>query len=374
MAAIVFDHVSKRYGALPAVDDLCLEIRDKEFFVILGPSGAGKTTTLKMVAGIEPATGGTILLNGRPINHLPPEKRDVAMVFESYALYSHLTVFENIAFPCGAPGKSRPQAAVEAEVQRIAGLLGLGELLDRRPSQLSGGQRQRVALGRSLIRQPAVFLMDEPLSHLDAKIRTQMRAELKHLRESINTTILYVTHDYSEALSLADRIAFLYAGRIQQVGTPHDIYHRPANRHIAESLGDPPMNFLDGVLWAADGRVTLHTQGRSLPLPAAWAESLRPWNGCDLSIGIRPQHLRLLRASPGGEFALPGRVFVQETLGDDNLVSVVPDRPTVEQPVLMVLTEPNRVFPRDGPVHFTWQADQMHLFAKDTGQRLPGPA
>jgi multiple sugar transport system ATP-binding protein len=365
MPDIVFEHVCKRYGGHEAICDLSLEIRDGEFFVILGESGAGKTTTLKMAAGVEPVTSGTIRLGGRPIQDLPPEERDCAMVFETYALYPHLSVYQNIAFPLRAPGRGIPNDQIDASVLRVARMLGIEPYLDRRPGALSGGQRQRVALGRALVRRPAVFLLDEPLSHLDARLRNRMRTEIKTMRESFGTTILYVTHDYSEALALGDRIAILHQGRVQQVGTPAQVYHRPRNRIVAESLGDPPMNFLSG-------KLTLNTEGPAfeaavcrIPLPAGGR--MQAGSGREVCLGIRPQHLRLERTRPDGPFNLPAKVFVCELLGDHALVSVrVGDR------LFMVWGAPDRTYGMDEPVYLTWSPEHMYLFGEDAGETLLG--
>ena len=274
MADIVLEHVRKCYGDHEVIHDLSLEIRDREFFVILGESGAGKTTTLKMIAGVEPVTSGAILFNGQPIQNLTPEERDCAMVFETYALYPHLSVYENIAFPLRAPGRRMPEDQIDQAVLSVARILGIDAFLDRRPAALSGGQRQRVALGRALVRQPAVFLMDEPLSHLDARLRNEMRTEIKAMRESFGTTIVYVTHDYSEALALGDRIAILHQGRIEQVGTPSQVFRRPLNRLVAESLGDPPMNFLTGTITLDQNR-SVFTSGELANSPACEPSTAR---------------------------------------------------------------------------------------------------
>ena len=367
MAEIVFQDVCKYYGDLQAIENMNLHIRDKEFFVILGPSGAGKTTTLKMVAGVEPISRGIISINGQVINTFPPERRNVAMVFESYALYSHLSVYENIAFPFYAPGvKKHSDTEANAHVKKIASLLRIDNLLERKPSELSGGQRQRVALGRALVREPDVFLMDEPLSHLDANIRQQMRSELKNLSETINTTIIYVTHDYNEALALSDRMVFLNRGHIEQVGTPNDVYHKPANRFIAESLGDPPMNFLAGKLVDFQGKI--HFRGLEkeflIPLPAGIKTSLKSSLGKNVSIGIRPRHIAPMKKQ-GGEFNFRGKVLIQKILGDDGILSV-----SVGENLFMILTEPDMTFSMDETVYLTWDPSEMNYFSQDTGVNL----
>ena len=363
MADIAFQHVRKCYGDHEAICDLNLEIRDREFFVILGESGAGKTTTLKMIAGVEPLTSGAILLNGRQIQNLTPENRDCAMVFETYALYPHLSVHENIAFPLRAPGRRMPDDQIDQAVLRVARTLGIDAFLDRRPEALSGGQRQRVALGRALVRQPAVFLMDEPLSHLDARLRNEMRTEIKAMRESFGTTIVYVTHDYSEALALGDRIAILHQGRVEQVGTSSQVFHRPLNRLVAESLGDPPMNFLTGAITFDQNRSIFTVGSWQIPLPSS--PRLREYVGKEVCLGLRPQHLRLDRARPDTPFCIPSKLFVQERLGDHAVASVV-----VGDRLFMALCEADQVYNLDEPLYLAWASEHMYLFSEDTGETL----
>ena len=363
MAIIVFQNVRKRYGDHEAIRDLSLEIRDREFFVILGESGAGKTTILKMIAGVEPVTSGTILLNGRPIQNLTPEERDCAMAFETYALYPHMSVYENIAFPLRSPGRRIPENQIEQTVLRVARTLGIDPFLDRRPAALSGGQRQRVALGRALVRQPAAFLMDEPLSHLDARLRNEMRTEIKAMRESFGTTIVYVTHDYSEALALGDRIAVLHQGRIEQVGTPSQVFRRPVNRLVAESMGDPPMNFLAGAIAWDQSRALFAAGDVRIPLPDS--SRLRGCVGKEVCLGLRPQHIRLERDWPDTPFSLPSKLFVQELLGDRAVISV-----TVEGRVFTALCKADQAYGIDEHLYLTWAPEHMYLFLKDTGETL----
>jgi len=243
MAEIRFEKVEKRFGDIVVVRELDLTAYDGEFFTFVGPSGCGKSTLLNIIAGLEPVTGGRIFFDGAVVNDFTPKERDVAMVFQSYALYPHMTVYKNIAFPLAI--KKTAKETIDREVRKVAGLLGLEELLSRKPKELSGGQRQRVALGRAIIRRPKVFLMDEPLSNLDARLRVDMRAELKRLHHELKITTIYVTHDQSEALSLSDRIAVLYRGEVQQCGTPREVYSKPANIFVAGFIGSPPMNFVD---------------------------------------------------------------------------------------------------------------------------------
>ena len=363
MADIVLEHVRKCYGDHDAIHDMSCEIRDREFFVILGESGAGKTTVLKLIAGVEPVTSGSILLNGRPIQNLTPEKRDCAMVFETYALYPHLSVYDNIAFPLRAPKRQTPDNQIDQAVLRVARTLGLDPFLDRKPAALSGGQRQRVALGRALVRQPAVFLMDEPLSHLDARLRNEMRTEIKAMRESFGTTIVYVTHDYSEALALGDRIAIVHRGRVEQVGTPSQVFRRPLNRLVAESLGDPPMNFLTGTITIDQNQSMLATGDWRIPLPES--PRIRGSFGKEVCLGLRPQHIRLERDRPDTPFSLSSKFFVQELLGDRAVVSVaVGDR------LFMALCKADQTYGLDEPLYLAWAPEHMYLFLEDTGETL----
>jgi multiple sugar transport system ATP-binding protein len=363
VADIAFRHVRKFYGDHEAIRDLSLEIRDREFFVILGESGAGKTTTLKMIAGVEPVTSGAILLNGQPIQNLTPEERDCAMVFETYALYPHLSVYENIAFPLRAPGRRIPDNRIDQSVLRVARILGIDPFLDRKPAALSGGQRQRVALGRALVRQPAVFLMDEPLSHLDARLRNEMRTEIKAMRESFGTTIVYVTHDYSEALALGDRIAILHRGRVQQVGTPSQVFRRPANRLVAESLGDPPMNFLEGTITLDKNQSAFASGNWRIPLPENLR--LREYIGKEVCFGLRPQHIRLERARPDTPFSLPSKLFMQEPRGDHGVASV-----SVGDRLFTVLCKADQTYSLDDPIFLAWAPEHVYLFLEETGETL----
>ncbi|HET9554050.1 MAG TPA: sn-glycerol-3-phosphate ABC transporter ATP-binding protein UgpC, partial [Anaeromyxobacteraceae bacterium] len=260
MAAVVLSDVTKRFGETRVIEGLDLEIRDGEFMVLVGPSGCGKSTALRMVAGLEDATSGTISIGGRVVNDVPPKDRDIAMVFQSYALYPHMTVRQNLAF--GLEIRKTPRAEAERQIAEAAQILGIGQLLDRKPKELSGGQRQRVALGRAIVRRPAVFLFDEPLSNLDAKLRVQMRAEIKKLQARLGVTAVYVTHDQVEAMTMGHRIAVLQAGKLQQVGAPLEVYERPANLFVAAFIGTPPMSFIEVV--PRGGGAELAARGFSL--------------------------------------------------------------------------------------------------------------
>jgi multiple sugar transport system ATP-binding protein len=299
--------VGKQFQQVAALVDLNLTVPDGTFLVLLGPSGCGKTTALRIAAGLEQPTSGRLLLGGQDVTEVPPRRRDVAMVFQSYALYPHLTVGENIAYPLRVRKVPKPERAGQA--QRVADLLDIGTLLDRKPRQLSGGQRQRVALARAIIRQPSVFLMDEPLSNLDAQLRTQMRAELKHLQRQLAVTTLYVTHDQVEAMTMADQVAVLRHGRLQQLATPQQLYARPANLFVATFCGSPPMNVLAGEL--ADGRFTR---------PEGAIEARTPAGRGPVKLGFRPEHARL--AAAGAPGSLPAEVYAVEPLGNETLVAL----------------------------------------------------
>jgi ABC-type sugar transport system ATPase subunit len=304
MARVAFDRVSKVFAADSiAVDDLTLEVEDGEFMILVGPSGCGKTTALRMIAGLEKATSGQIQIGDAVVNHVPPRDRDIAMVFQNYALYPHMTVYENLAF--GLKERRTPKAEVQRRVREISEMLSLAELLKRRPAQLSGGQRQRVAMGRALVREPKVFLLDEPLSNLDAKLRVQMRAELKRLHGQLGITTIYVTHDQVEAMTLGDRIAVMSAGRLQQLGPPQDVYDYPANLFVAGFIGSPPMNLLRG--GANGGRIAAGT-----------FEMIRPGTpDGDVVIGVRPEAFVLGREDlPVIEVVID----VVEPLGDEIIV------------------------------------------------------
>src|SRR5512141_2921770 len=295
MARIEFKSVTKRYaGDVIAVDDLKLEIRDKEFVVLLGPSGCGKSTTLNMIAGLEDVTEGELWFDDQIVNALPPHKRDVAMVFQSYALYPHKSVYDNIAF--GLRMRKVAAAEIDRRVRDAAAKLEISHLLTRRPSQLSGGQRQRVALGRAMVRQPAVFLMDEPLSNLDAALRISMRAEIKHLHNAMQTTFVYVTHDQAEALTLADRIVVMKDGVIQQIGNPDDVYERPRNMFVASFLGNPAINYLEGTIERGGASPVFRRGALSITLPPKLAARVVAREGQELVLGLRPEDV-----CPAGE-------------------------------------------------------------------------
>jgi len=321
MGRLTLKNVTKRFGDVAAATNVTVEIPDGEFAVIVGPSGCGKTTLLRMVAGLERPTVGTIALDGRVLNALPPRERNVAMVFQDYALYPHMTVFGNMAF--GLEARKMPKAEICDRVERVGAMLGIGALLRRRPGELSGGQRQRVAMGRAIVREPALFLFDEPLSNLDAKLRVQMRGEIRRLCKDLGTTALYVTHDQVEAMTMADRIVVMNEGRVRQVGTPEEVYNRPADRFVAGFIGSPPMNFLEGSIARTGGRWTFAGEKATVPIPAQLGEANGEGPAC---FGIRPEAFQAVSGAAASEapelLEIPGKVSLSELIGRERLLTV----------------------------------------------------
>jgi len=348
---------SSRLGSQVAVDGLNLEVRSGEFLVVLGPSGCGKTTTLRLIAGLEQADVGRIWLGDRDITQLEPRDRDVAMVFQSYALYPHLTVEENIAFPLRI--RAVPREAAAQRVREAAAKLGLGRLLDRRPRALSGGERQRVALARAIVRQPNAFLMDEPLSNLDAQLRLETRGELKRLQHELGVTTVYVTHDQAEAMTLAHRVAVLSGGILQQLDTPVNVYNQPMNLFVAGFLGSPPMNLLQGVLDPSGG----FTMDDNVQWPMNGA-CLQP-PGKRLVMGIRPEHVRLQTAPAPGTVA--GRVYVTEPADNENLVVV-----KLGQQSLTARVSADTGLEYDQEVWVSAPPARLHFFEQASGRRMTG--
>ncbi|HEY2953778.1 MAG TPA: sn-glycerol-3-phosphate ABC transporter ATP-binding protein UgpC [Candidatus Eisenbacteria bacterium] len=316
MPGLDLQHVTKSYGRpAPAVDDVSLQVMDGELLVLVGPSGCGKSTLLRMIAGLETVTGGEIRIGERVVNDVAPRDRDIAMVFQNYALYPHMTVFDNLAF--GLRRRKTPAPEVDRRVREIAEMLGLQPHLARKPRELSGGERQRVALGRAMARHPQVFLFDEPLSNLDAQLRGQMRVEIKRLHQRVKATMIYVTHDQVEAMTLGDRIAVLKAGVLQQVADPFTLYRRPMNQFVAGFIGSPPINLFAASV-ARDGPLALEAGGVAFPAPPALAPRLAALRGKAVRIGVRAEDLTLAATEPGG--ALEGRVELCEPMGGEALV------------------------------------------------------
>jgi ABC-type sugar transport system ATPase subunit len=335
MASVTYEHVTKRFDGTVAVSDLMIEVADGEFLVLVGPSGCGKSTALRMLAGLEEVSEGRILIGDRVVNRLAPGARDVAMVFQSYALYPHMTVYDNLAF--GLRNKNFPKREIDERVRRAAAILALDPLLKRKPKQLSGGQRQRVALGRAIVREPEAFLMDEPLSNLDAQLRVATRAEILKLQRNLDTTTIYVTHDQVEAMTMGDRIAVMDQGVLQQIGTPEELYTRPDNAFVAGFIGSPAMNLVPAGAVGANGNGTI--------------------------AGFRPEHLRV--GGNGGGLAFPARVEVIEYLGDEQLVHLDKDGTSIQAklPVEERVTTGEQLT-------FSVRPEKLHLFDAESGRRL----
>jgi multiple sugar transport system ATP-binding protein len=362
-SSVVLHDVAKRYGDNPPViTGINLEIQEHEFMVLVGPSGCGKSTLLRMVAGLEEITSGTIEIGGRVVNDVPPKDRDIAMVFQSYALYPHMNVRENLEF--GLKIRGTPAAEIDRMVNDAANILGLEGLLERRPKDLSGGQRQRVALGRAIVREPAVFLFDEPLSNLDAKLRVQMRAEIKKLQHRLQVTSIYVTHDQVEAMTMGNRIALLDKGKLQQVGTPLDVYETPQNVFVANFIGTPPMNFVRATV--TDGGSGLGANGIKLPAPAAARAALASRVGKQVIVGVRPENVVAPgRPTRGATTALELTVDLVETLGDE----VVIHAHQGEDQIAFKM-DPHHTPEFGGKVTALVEVDRLHLFDADTQQRI----
>jgi multiple sugar transport system ATP-binding protein len=340
MAEVVFDHVDKVYdNNVKAVHELSLEIHDGEFLVLVGPSGCGKTTALRMVAGLEEISDGTITIGGRVVNDLTPKERDIAMVFQNYALYPHLTVAENIAF--GLRLRKEPKKTINEKIEWAGKLLGLTDYLGRRPKELSGGQRQRVAMGRAIVREPQVFLMDEPLSNLDAKLRVQMRAEIAKIQHSVGVTTIYVTHDQIEAMTMGDRVAVMRKGELQQLGAPQALYDNPENLFVASFIGSPAMNLVEGEVGRSNGDFRVRLGEQELPIPAGVASKrpgLADYVDRTVAVGIRPEHMEDASLEADGKPRLRGRVVVTEALGSEVLAHVeVAAKPLSAEEVIEVV-------------------------------------
>src|SRR6266852_2495204 len=320
MANVVMHGLNKKYDEVHAVIDVNLDIHDKEFVVLVGPSGCGKTTTLRMVAGLESITSGRILIDDTVVNDLAPMDRDIAMVFQNYALYPHMSVYDNMAF--GLKMRKYDRAEIRKRVQEAAEILGIEDYLKRKPRQLSGGQRQRVALGRAIVRHPRVFLFDEPLSNLDAKLRVQMRVELKKLHERLGTTAIYVTHDQVEAMTLGDRVVVMRDGWVQQVGDPMELYNDPANLFVAGFIGSPAMNFATVRIAAENGSLWATSAGIRLKMPAPIVPRLGTHAGKEVTFGIRPEDLRIAADADPADMSIEAEVEVVERLGSEILLDI----------------------------------------------------
>jgi multiple sugar transport system ATP-binding protein len=362
MAEVTFEHAKKSFGAVTVIEDLNLEIRDREFMVLVGPSGCGKSTALRMIAGLEEITAGTVSIGGRVVNDVAPKDRDIAMVFQSYALYPHMTVRENLEF--GLKIRKTPRAEMDRLVNEAAATLGITEYLDRKPKQLSGGQRQRVALGRAIVRKPAVFLFDEPLSNLDAKLRVQMRAEITKLQKSLQTTTVYVTHDQIEAMTMGHRIAIMKSGNLQQVGTPLEVYEKPANLFVAGFIGTPPMNFVTATI--SDGGASLAASGFKLPVHDDWRAATNGKDGLKVVVGIRPENVRdAARSEMGATARVHGHVDFVEPLGHEVIVHA-----KVGDELMIAKVDPHRAPEMGSEIDLELELEALHLFDAASEQRL----
>lgn len=361
MASVVFDKVYKHYGNVTAVKDLNIDIKDKEFVVFVGPSGCGKSTSLRMLAGLEEISEGEVRIDDRVVNNVAPKDRDIAMVFQSYALYPHMTVYDNMAF--GLKLRKTPKQVIDQRVREAAESLGIAQLLDRRPRQLSGGQRQRVAVGRAIVREPKVFLMDEPLSNLDAKLRVEARSFISKLHQRLETTFIYVTHDQTEAMTMGTRICVLNAGELQQIDSPFNLYHNPRNVFVGGFIGSPSMNFFDAVLKQEDNGLVVDLDIFQLHIPADRAEPYRSHIGSRVVLGLRPEDIHDFDYQPPNisPARIEANVDVIEQMGHE---------------MILYLEEGNknfiaRVDPRTnarvgGRMGFVVNMDNMHLFDADT--------
>lgn len=353
MATIEFDRISKRFGNLTVVRDFSLQVADQELLTLVGPSGCGKSTTLNMLAGLEDPTQGLIRIDDRVVNDVPSGKRDIAMVFQSYALYPHMTVRENIGFGLKVRGMSSSE--IGTRVDEAARILGISQLLDRRPRELSGGQRQRVALGRALTRNPKAFLLDEPLSNLDAQLRTQMRAELKLLFQRVGGTVVYVTHDQAEAMTLSDRLVVMKDGEIQQVGTPLDVYNAPHNTFVARFLGSPSINLISGTLHVEQDTLSLNATGQIWPLPHRLATLASAASTPDVILGVRPEDFTL--SVEEDDASISGRVEIVEPMGSLNVVYA-----SAGEARVLATTAPDFFPPPGSQIWLRPNPHKIHLF------------
>jgi multiple sugar transport system ATP-binding protein len=357
MATVEFQRVEKRFGTTKVIHGVSFDIRDGEFMVLVGPSGCGKSTLLRMLAGLEEISGGTIAIGGRTVNNVDSKDRDIAMVFQSYALYPHMNVRDNMGFSLRL--RKAPRRELDERVAKAARILNLEPYLERYPRELSGGQRQRVAMGRAIVRDPKVFLFDEPLSNLDAKLRVQMRAEIKSLHQRLQTTTVYVTHDQIEAMTMADRIVVMHDGVIEQIGTPLELYDRPDNLFVAQFIGSPAMNIMQGTLRRTDGNAHVETaDGIRWPLGAPAADE-----GRSVSYGVRPDHLEL---APNVERGVPGEIVVVEPTGSETELVV-----RIGDAQVIVETRGRATLQPGDKVTFTVNPANVHLFDQASGARLP---
>jgi multiple sugar transport system ATP-binding protein len=357
MASVTYDHVEKRFGDFVALNDLNIQVKDKEFLVLVGPSGCGKTTALRCLAGLEEITGGRVLIGDQVVNDVAPKDRDIAMVFQSYALYPHMTVFDNMAF--GLKLRKVPKAEIKRRVEEAAGILGIEQLLKRKPRELSGGQRQRVALGRAIVREPKVFLFDEPLSNLDAKLRVQTRAEISKLHQRLQTTFIYVTHDQMEAMTMASRIAVMNKGILQQLDTPQNLYDRPASMFVAGFIGSPAMNFFPAKLRKDGGNLFVDTGDFTVKIPEDRVSTYMHLADKDVIFGIRPEDIHNPAFVPQGIHAAPvdTKVDVTELMGNEIFLYLVSGKNNY-----VARVDPRTRFQMGDQVQVLFNMDNFHIF------------
>jgi multiple sugar transport system ATP-binding protein len=365
MAGVTYDHVYKRFGDFTALTDVDFKIEDKEFLVLVGPSGCGKSTALRCLAGLEDISEGQILIGDKVVNDVAPKDRDIAMVFQSYALYPHMNVYDNMAF--GLKLRKTPKTEIKQRVDEAAQILGLGPLLERKPRQLSGGQRQRVAVGRAIVRHPQVFLLDEPLSNLDAKLRVQTRAEISKLHQNLATTFVYVTHDQVEAMTMADRIAVMESGLLMQLDSPANLYDFPDNLFVAGFIGSPAMNFFSGQLRKDDGKVIVDVGAFHVEVPAEKVETYAPHHGKPVVFGMRPEDIHNPDFTPPGIIpqAVPGKVEVTELMGNEIFLHL-----SSGEHSFVARVDPRSRYHMGDDVQLTFNMDNMHIFDQATEQAI----
>jgi multiple sugar transport system ATP-binding protein len=365
MASVTYDHVSKRFGDVTAVNDLNIHVEDKEFLVLVGPSGCGKSTALRLLAGLEEISDGRILIGDRVVNDLAPKDRDIAMVFQSYALYPHMSVFDNMAF--GLRLRKMPKTEIKRRVDNAATILGIQDLLQRKPRQLSGGQRQRVAVGRAIVREPNVFLLDEPLSNLDAKLRVQTRAQISKLHQDLKTTFIYVTHDQVEAMTMATRIAVMNYGVLQQIDTPHNLYERPANKFVAGFIGSPAMNFFEAKVSKDGGKVVADAGSFKVEVPKEQAKAAEGYAGKSVTLGIRPEDIHNAKFTPSdiAPAKVDANVDIVELMGNE-IVSYL----KAGNNVFVARVDPRSDYKVGDKVQVVFNANNIHLFDKDTEKAI----
>jgi multiple sugar transport system ATP-binding protein len=361
MASVTYDHVTKKFGDVVAVNDFDIQVQDKEFLVLVGPSGCGKSTALRLLAGLEDVTAGRILIGDKVVNELPPKDRDIAMVFQSYALYPHMSVFDNMSF--GLRLRKMPKDEIKRRVDKAATILDIQDLLQRKPRQLSGGQRQRVAVGRAIVREPNVFLLDEPLSNLDAKLRVQTRAQISKLHQDLKTTFIYVTHDQVEAMTMASRIAVMNYGVLQQIDSPHNLYEKPANKFVAGFIGSPAMNFFEAKLAKSNGSLVADAGSFKVDVPKSRVKAFEAYLGKPVTMGIRPEDIHNSKFTPPDivPAKVDAKVDIVELMGNEIVTYL-----KVGKNDFVARVDPRSEYKLGDNVQVVFNVDNMHLFDKET--------